>query len=224
MSRKVTGVSFGDVHSYNDWGLKLKSISLGTPSAKTSYVSVPGMNGSLDLTEAQNGGVVYDMRTLKFTFDARNCSYTSWPWLVSKIAGDIEGKELHIDTKLQLTSMQVYIADFSKDTITLGKESTSSTYTSSNSHRSEQLEEAISNIPSKSEILEQAFRDATDMMNQMNTTGHAIHTKSEFIVSDAEGVDNAKNLWRWGLGGLAPVGRRVKTFGRRKIESKFIAV
>ena len=37
----------------------------------------------------------------------------------------------------------------------------------------------------------------------MNRTGNAIHTKNEFIVSDTPGVANAKNLWRWGLGGLA---------------------
>ena len=72
MPVKVTGVSFDGAHSYNDWGLKLKSVSIGVPKAKTVYVSVNGMNGSLDLTEAQNGGVVYEMRTLKFTFDARH--------------------------------------------------------------------------------------------------------------------------------------------------------
>ena len=78
MPVKVTGVSFDGAHSYNDWGLKLKSVSIGVPKAKTVYVSVNGMNGSLDLTEAQNGGVVYEMRTLKFTFDARDCSYIRW--------------------------------------------------------------------------------------------------------------------------------------------------
>ena len=53
MPVKVTGVSFDGAHSYNDWGLKLKSVSIGVPKAKTVYVSVNGMNGSLDLTEAQ---------------------------------------------------------------------------------------------------------------------------------------------------------------------------
>lgn len=96
MPVKVTGVSFDDAHSYNDWGLKLKSVSIGVPKAKTVYVSVNGMNGSLDLTEAQNGGVVYEMRTLKFTFDARDCSYIRWTGLISRIARAIEGKERRI--------------------------------------------------------------------------------------------------------------------------------
>ena len=93
---KATGVSFDKVHSYTDWGLRLKQISVGMPQAKTSYVDVPGMNGSLDLTEAQNGGIVYEMRTIKLTFDARNKNYTQWAGLISRIARVIEGKETRI--------------------------------------------------------------------------------------------------------------------------------
>ena len=65
------------------------------------------------------------------------------------------------------------------------------------------MEETIKSLPSKKEILQEALRDATNLMNDMNQTGNAIHTKNEFIVSDTPGVANAKNLWRWGLGGLA---------------------
>ena len=48
MPVKVTGVSFDGAHSYNDWGLKLKSVSIGVPKAKTVYVSVwiPGSDRS----------------------------------------------------------------------------------------------------------------------------------------------------------------------------------
>lgn len=91
-----TGVSFDDVHSFRDWGLKLKKIKNEIPKAKTEYVSVPGMDGDLDLTEAQNGGVVYEMRTLELTFDARNCNYTRWAGLTSRIARSIHGKKRRI--------------------------------------------------------------------------------------------------------------------------------
>ena len=40
------------------------------------------MNGDLDLTEAQNGGIKYEMRELKFTFGVRNCSYEKWSGLI----------------------------------------------------------------------------------------------------------------------------------------------
>ncbi len=51
------GITFDETHSFRDWGLRLKKIVIGIPKAKTEYVSVPGMNGDLDLSEAQNGGV-----------------------------------------------------------------------------------------------------------------------------------------------------------------------
>lgn len=108
-----------------------------------------------------------------------------------------------LDSKLPLSSLKVYISNFAKNTITLGTEKQSNTYTSSNSHTAEEIEKTINSIPSKGEILQEALRDATNLLNDMNQTGNAIHTKNEFIVSDTPGVANAKNLWRWGLGGLA---------------------
>lgn len=108
-----------------------------------------------------------------------------------------------LDSKLPLSSLKVYISNFAKNTITLGTEKQSNTYTSSNSHTAEKIEKTINSIPSKGEILQEALRDATNLLNDMNQTGNAIHTKNEFIVSDTPGVANAKNLWRWGLGGLA---------------------
>lgn len=91
-----TGVTFGTNHSYKVWGLKLKEIKIGLPEVKTSYVEVPGMNGSLDLTEATFGGVTYGMRMLEFSFDARNCSYTDWASLVTAIATALHGQKLQI--------------------------------------------------------------------------------------------------------------------------------
>ena len=94
------GITFDETHSFRDWGLRLKKIVIGIPKAKTEYVSVPGMNGDLDLSEAQNGGVKYEMRTLKFTFGARNCSYERWSGLLSQIASDLQGisKRIILDT------------------------------------------------------------------------------------------------------------------------------
>ena len=54
------------------------------------------MNGSLDLTEATFGGVTYGMRTLEFSFDARNCTYKDWSSLISTIAAAIHGQKLPI--------------------------------------------------------------------------------------------------------------------------------
>lgn len=91
-----SGVSFDGVHSYAEWGLRLQQITIGTPEAKTVYIDIPGMDGCLDLTEAQNGGVRYGMRTLEFVFDARHCTYMQWTGLVSRIARDLQGKKKKI--------------------------------------------------------------------------------------------------------------------------------
>ena len=91
-----TGVTFGAYHSYDDWGLKLTGVEIGMPEAKTDYVDVPGMNGYLDLTEAQNGRVRYGMRSLVFTFNARHCDYGEWLDLISTISAAIEGQQIKI--------------------------------------------------------------------------------------------------------------------------------
>ena len=89
------GVSFGDMHSWFDWGLRLSNVSIGLPEPRTVYVDVPGRNGSLDLTEAQHGGIVYGNRTLVFTFDALT-SYEHWSMLLSAIANAIQGRKVRI--------------------------------------------------------------------------------------------------------------------------------
>lgn len=96
----TTGISFNDIHSFKEWGLKLKGIRIGLPEEKTAFIDVTGMNGQLDLTETQNGGIVYGMRDLEFIFDARNCNYQNWSWLLSKIARSIHGgkKKIVLDT------------------------------------------------------------------------------------------------------------------------------
>lgn len=97
---KNIGVRFDGIHSWTDWGLRLKEMKIGLPKIKTAYLEVPGMNGSLDLTEAQNGGVKYGNRELEFKFDARNCGYQKWLTLVSNITAEIHGqkKKIIIDT------------------------------------------------------------------------------------------------------------------------------
>lgn len=110
----MTGISFDGVHSYEEWGLKLKSISLGLPEEKQAFVDVPGMNGQLDLTEAQNGGCVFGLRTLEFVFDARNCDYTDWTWLISKVARTIHGGKKKI--VLDIDSEYFYVGRCAIDT------------------------------------------------------------------------------------------------------------
>lgn len=55
----------------DDLGLKLlRTMELKPPEPKTVYVSVPGGDGVLDLTEAATGDVAYSNREQAFVFDA----------------------------------------------------------------------------------------------------------------------------------------------------------
>ena len=93
-----------------------------------------------------------------------------------------------LDTNMPLSSITVYLTNLSKNTVTLGSEKSNSTYTSSNAEKASKLDETIKSIPGKREILQEALRNATDLMNDMTKSGYAIHEKNEFIVADAAGA------------------------------------
>lgn len=61
------GVKFDDYHSIDDWGLITTNIEIGEPEPKTNYVDIPGMNGSLDLTETM-GEITYNNRLITINF------------------------------------------------------------------------------------------------------------------------------------------------------------
>lgn len=83
-------VLFGDVKSHEDWGLKLETIQLSFPEAKTDQVDIPGSNGVIDLTEV-NGQVCYKNRTMTLTFSLDD-DYAKWHLLSSRIAKELHGK------------------------------------------------------------------------------------------------------------------------------------
>lgn len=83
-------VLFGDVKSHEDWGLKLETIQLSFPEAKTDQVDIPGSNGVIDLTEV-NGRLCYKNRTMTLTFSLDD-DYVEWHLLSSRIAKELHGK------------------------------------------------------------------------------------------------------------------------------------
>ncbi len=63
----MKGIWFDDVHSYEHLNLVLSKISIPPAAAKTTYVNIPGGDGSVDLTEAL-GEVKFKDRNCTFTF------------------------------------------------------------------------------------------------------------------------------------------------------------
>ncbi len=109
-----------------------------------------------------------------------------------------------LDKEFPLTKKKTYITSFKDNTVTLGDETSVASYTSSNRQTTAGIEETIQTLPSKSEILQAALRDAQDLINRQVASGYAIHTPNEFVVADdVDYMEEASNLWRWGLGGLA---------------------
>lgn len=62
------GITFNNKHSYNDYGITIKSKDLTPPEKITYEDSVPGMNGSYDFTDLY-GGPNYPDRELIYTFN-----------------------------------------------------------------------------------------------------------------------------------------------------------
>ena len=90
------GVLFDDIHTYKTWGLRLKKIVIGQPSAKSILVDIEGGDGVLDLSTSLTGDMAYETRKLEFTFDAPNCDYYRWPDLVSEISDELHGRRKKI--------------------------------------------------------------------------------------------------------------------------------
>lgn len=73
MEHMFYSVTFGDKNTWTEWGLipaKTGKIEFVPPPVKEEYVDVPGMNGSLDMTEVLTGYPVYENRegSLSFLF------------------------------------------------------------------------------------------------------------------------------------------------------------
>lgn len=88
-------ILFNEHRSFDDWGLKLLHVNISFPEIKGKEISLPGMDGTIDLSEVLSEDVNYENRVLQYTFDTTN-SPAEWSLLVSKIANAIHGKRVKI--------------------------------------------------------------------------------------------------------------------------------
>lgn len=89
----MNGVWFDEIHSYADLNLILSKVTIPPASPKTTFVDIPGGDGSVDLTEAL-GEVRYSDREATMTF-------TSFPEddfeaKKQQVAGLLGGNRMHI--------------------------------------------------------------------------------------------------------------------------------
>ena len=92
----LEGVTFGVRHSYTTYGLMLAAQPvISPPVPREHWVTIPGMDGALDLSKVQTGFMQYEMRTISMRFVYVG-PRGDWPAVYSEILNDIHGKNLHI--------------------------------------------------------------------------------------------------------------------------------
>ena len=64
----MLGLTIGEMHTYDDFGLKLIRFTVSLPEPMVNEVEIPGMNGNLDLSESLTGEVIYKNRVLTAEF------------------------------------------------------------------------------------------------------------------------------------------------------------
>lgn len=95
MEMRDMGITFGNKHTFNDFGLICKDIEVGFPEVKTKIVELSGSDGFIDLTKVF-GKVMYGSRVITATFLVKEISASEWAVNMSKIANYLHGENHRI--------------------------------------------------------------------------------------------------------------------------------
>ena len=90
----MNGVTFGDLHSFNDLNLILNSKEIGSPAVKTKTIEIEGADSSLDLTEFF-GEAKFENVIHKFQFSTI-VPQTQFLSLFSAVKNALHGKKMRI--------------------------------------------------------------------------------------------------------------------------------
>ena len=83
-------------NTFLDWRLILTAKSVTPPQAKTKYVSIDGMSGTLDLSESLTGEITYDDRTVSASFILTEGSFNERNRLLREIVNRLHGKKVKL--------------------------------------------------------------------------------------------------------------------------------
>lgn len=93
---RIHSVYFDDMNSWDVWHMiPTARPSIVTPQMVENYVEVPGLNGSLDLSEALTGYPLYQNRTGTITFMFMN-GYGNWVERKNSVLAKLHGKTMRI--------------------------------------------------------------------------------------------------------------------------------
>ena len=83
-------------NTWYDWRLTLTAKDVTAPEAKTNYVSIDGMSGTLDLSEALTGDVLYNDRTVTASFWSSEGTFQERATLLKTVTAALHGKKVRI--------------------------------------------------------------------------------------------------------------------------------
>ena len=83
-------------NTWHDWRLTLTAKEVSPPNPKTNYITLDGRHGTLDLSEALTGEVVYEDRTVMAKFWTSEGTDTSRVQLMREIIAALHGRKVQI--------------------------------------------------------------------------------------------------------------------------------
>lgn len=92
---EVLGITFDDEkHTYTDFGLRIKKVTLSFPKVKENMFDLPGADGYIDMTDYF--GTHYENRTLTIECDIEDKNYSNWAAKISAVSNYLHGKKRNL--------------------------------------------------------------------------------------------------------------------------------
>lgn len=88
--------TYDKFNTFYDWRLVLSDKSVTPPEAKTNYVELDGMSGTLDLSESLTGEITYKDRTVTASFWTNEGNRNEREKLLRDITARLHGKKVKI--------------------------------------------------------------------------------------------------------------------------------
>lgn len=96
MELSKLGVTFGEYRTLEDWGLKWTALKIEGAKPKTHKVDIPGRQVPLDVTEKEEGGLLYENRKINLEFSCYRVYPSGMQPKDSQISNLIAGRDMTI--------------------------------------------------------------------------------------------------------------------------------
>lgn len=106
-----------------------------------------------------------------------------------------------LDRFFPVSEMTIYLDKPSNNKLTLGTSYSKNSLSTKTESNMTSIKDKIENLPNKSEILEEARENASQLIHSA-TNGHVVTTADEQLIMDTADKKTARKLWRWNLNGL----------------------